>query len=222
MPQGTIVAVPSGSLIVSLATTREAVAACFSDGSLQCWGVAACGGTTPYLSGKKVTALTSNDHAFMALLEDGTPIAWGEGASSVLPSLPQGGSGLSLVSPFFKQTFHLFDELSGVVIINNTATTQGEWQYAEAWSEQWKTIPNIDSSMSGLALDATTRLRFVPAADFSGAVPPLIVKLLNATINVQDGELLNVSAPDPAAPYSTEAISLSTTVTESFWESLGK
>lgn len=219
MPQGMMVDLPRGQSMESLATTREAFAASFSDGTLHCWGIANCGGTTPYLFGKKVTALTSNDHAFLALTEDGTPVAWGEGASSILPSLPQDRQILSLVSPFFQTTFHFNDELSGVVVINNSVTTQGSWQYAEPWSEVWTTIPAVASSDSGFALNASTRIRFVPASDFSGAAPPLIVKLLDATMDVQNGTILNVTSPDPAAPYSVEAISLSTTVTKSFWES---
>ena len=220
MPAGKIVTLPQGKSITLLATTREAFAAGFEDGSLQCWGVADCGGTTPYLFGKKVTALTSNDHAFTALLEGGTLQVWGEGASSVLPSLPDGKITLGVVSPFLKQTLHLYDELSGIVVVNNAATTQGEWQYAEAWSDEWKTIPNVESPVEAFALDTTTRLRFLPAASFSGAAPQLIVKLLDATVAVYDGEVLDVTAPDPAAPYSATEIPLTTTITKSFWESI--
>ncbi|MBX9578182.1 MAG: hypothetical protein K2W97_06880 [Chthoniobacterales bacterium] len=220
MPAGKIVTLPQGKSISFLATTREAVAACFEDGSLQCWGVANCGGTTPYLFGKKVTALTSNAHAFTALLEDGTLQVWGEGVSSVLPSLPDGRMTLGVASPFLKPTLHLYDELSGIVVINNATTTQGQWQYAEAWSEEWKTIPNVESPVEAFALDATTRLRFLPASNFSGAAPQLIVKLLDAAVEVHDGEVLDVTASDPAAPYSTAEIPLTTTITKSFWESM--
>lgn len=205
---------------IDLAATREAVAVCFEDGSLQCWGVVDCGGTTPYLFGKKVTALTSNDHAFTALLDDGTLQVWGEGASSLLPSLPDGRTVLDVASPFLKQTLHLNDELSGIVVVNNATTTQGTWQYAEAWSEEWKTIPNVTSPAEAFAMDATTRVRFLPASDFSGAAPELIVKLLDATMEVHDGEVLDVTAPDPAAPYSATEIPLTTTITKSFWESI--
>lgn len=220
MPEGKTVALPQGKSIALLAATREAFAACFDDGSLQCWGVADCGGTTPYLFRKKVTALTSNDHAFTALLEDGTLHAWGEGTSSVLPSLPDGRTTLSVATPFLNPTLHLYDELSGIVVVNNAVTTQGEWQYAEAWSEEWKPIPNVKSPGEAFALDATTRVRFLPAADFSGAAPELIVKLLDATVEVHDGEVLDVTASDPAAPYSTTEIPLTTTITKSFWESI--
>ena len=220
MSSGKIVTLPQGKLISFLATTREAVAACFEDGSLQCWGVADCGGTTPYLFGKKVTALTSNDHAFTALLEDGTLQVWGEGASSVLPSLQDGRVILGVASPFLKSTLHLYDELSGIAVVNNATTTQGEWQYAEAWNEEWKTIPNVESPVEAFALDATTRIRFLPASDFSGAAPQLIVKLLDATVEVHDGEVLDVTEADPAAPYSATEIPLTTTITKSFWESI--
>jgi hypothetical protein len=220
MPSGKIVTLPQGKSISFLATTREAIAACFEDGTLQCWGVADCGGTTPYLFGKKVTALTSNDHAFTALLGDGTLQVWGEGTSSILPSLPEGRITLSVASPFLNQTLHLSDGLSGIAVVNNTTTTQGEWQYAEAWSEEWKTIPNVASPVEAFALDATTRVRFLPAAGFSGAPPQLIVKLLDDTAEVHDGEVLNVTAPDPAAPYSATEIPLTTTITKSFWESI--
>lgn len=220
MPAGKIVNLPQEKSITLLATTREAVAACFDDGSLQCWGVTDCGGTTPYLFGKKVTALTSNDHAFTALLDDGTLQVWGEGASSVLPSFPEGKKVLSMDSPFFKTTLHLHDALAGIVVVNNATTTQGEWQYAEAWSEEWKTIPRVASPAQGFTLDAATRIRFLPAVDFSGAPPELSVKLLDATAEVHDGTVLDVTAPDPTAPYSATEIPLTTAITKSFWETL--
>lgn len=220
MPEGKIVTLPQEKSIAFLATTREAFAACFEDGSLQCWGVADCGGTTPYLFGKKITAITSNDHAFTALLEDGTLQVWGEGASSVLPSLPEGRATLGLASPFLSPTLYLNDALSGIAIVNNTTTTQGEWQYAEAWSKEWKTIPPVESPAEAFTLDATTRIRFLPCPGFSGAPPQLIVKLLDVTIGVNDGNVMDVSPLNLQAPYSATEIPVTTSITKSFWESI--
>ena len=63
-------------------------------------------------------------------------------------------------------------------------------------------------------LESIACLRFLPAADFSGAPPPLVVKLLDNGVSPNNEGRVDVTMSDPIAPYSTEVIPLTTEVTE--------
>ncbi|MFZ4116801.1 MAG: hypothetical protein ACOYK6_08815 [Chthoniobacterales bacterium] len=79
--------------IVSIATTDDAYAACLDNGSIQCWGNAEQGGTTPLLpeyyiddsnswfgghyEELKVKSIAATRHSFAVILENGSVYSWG-------------------------------------------------------------------------------------------------------------------------------------------------
>ncbi|HEY1961534.1 MAG TPA: VCBS repeat-containing protein, partial [Rhizomicrobium sp.] len=67
----------------------------------------------------------------------------------------------------------------GVVIIQNTETTQGHWQYSDDGTT-WTNVGHPSAvDGSGLGLHADTELRFVPASGYSGAAPTLKAYLID-------------------------------------------
>lgn len=61
---------------------------------------------------------------------------------------------------------------AGIVIINDASTTEGSWQYSTDAGVDWYDIQPLGAS-TGLALDINALLRFLPATDYTGAVPQL-------------------------------------------------
>ncbi|BAQ62666.1 hemolysin-type calcium-binding region [Geminocystis sp. NIES-3708] len=76
--------------------------------------------------------------------------------------------------------------LSGLAVIGNTAnaTTEGAWQYSTNNGLNWFDIGNVNDSGNALVLSATTKIRFVPTANYNTnifVVPPLQVRALDNT-----------------------------------------
>jgi hypothetical protein len=113
------------------------------------------------------------------------------------------------------------DALAGIVIIGNTADpiTQGIWQYSSD-SVTWSNIGTVDDSGNGLVVKADSLLRFVPAADFSGAPSDLLMRGLDSsyagafsvTAGSETRETIDTSSPAPSSPYSTATSALKTSV----------
>lgn len=75
------------------------------------------------------------------------------------------------------------DAFGGLLIIGNAAgESQGLWQYSSDNGLTWSAIGEV-SAQAGLSLSAATRIRFLPAEDFSGVPGALTVRALdeNAT-----------------------------------------
>jgi len=103
--------------------------------------------------------------------------------------------------------------LGGVVIVGNAATAgEGVWQYKVSGGS-WQAIGTSMDSTSGLALAATTSIRFVPAQDYNGAPGALTV---HAADNAYVGgfstdttpNLIDVSAAGISAASKTLAITV--------------
>ncbi|MBW8860452.1 MAG: hypothetical protein JF570_12230, partial [Caulobacter sp.] len=102
------------------------------------------------------------------------------------------------------------DALAGVAITGNAASTQGVWQY---FNGAWTTIGSPSES-TALVLAAGTLLRFLPAANFNGAVPALTAYLIdNSGGAVTTGALLDVSVNGGQTRFSDVSIDLTTSIT---------
>ncbi|TFI56967.1 tandem-95 repeat protein, partial [Sphingomonas parva] len=102
--------------------------------------------------------------------------------------------------------------LAGIAIIGNDVSgTAGRWQY---WTgAAWQTIGAV-SDDSALGLPASTRIRFVPAADYHGDAPGLVVRLIDSSSGgVSLGTTLDVNPNGGATPYSAGTVVLTQTVT---------
>ncbi len=101
------------------------------------------------------------------------------------------------------------DSLIGVVIVGNDATpTQGKWQYSANNGMNWVDIPTSTSDSTALYLSSTdtttstNRIRFVPAAGFTGSPGQLTVRLVeNDQTFVVGGKVPDV--PNGAANATT-------------------
>lgn len=66
---------------------------------------------------------------------------------------------------------------AGIAIVNNAETTQGSWQWLNGGV--WTDIASGNIAATALLLAGSTQLRFLPAANFNGAVPALTVRLVD-------------------------------------------
>ena len=73
------------------------------------------------------------------------------------------------------------DTLGGLAIVGNSAdsATQGTWQYSTNGSN-WYAIGTVSDGAS-LMVSASTRIRFVPVADYNGTPPSLTVRALDSS-----------------------------------------
>jgi Ca2+-binding RTX toxin-like protein len=102
------------------------------------------------------------------------------------------------------------DTLAGVAITGNAASSQGVWQY---FSGSWTTIGSASES-SALILAAGTLIRFLPAANFNGAVPALTAYLIdNSGGAVTTGTTLDVSVNGGQTRFSDASLDLTTSIT---------
>jgi diphthamide synthase (EF-2-diphthine--ammonia ligase) len=161
------------------------------------------GGSTPYSAALTlgITVTATND----------APVASG---SATLASVaedtaaPAGASVSSLFTSHFTDPDS--DGLAGVAITGNAASTQGVWQY---FSGSWTTIGSPSES-SALVLAAGTLVRFLPAANFNGAVPALTAYLIdNSGGAVTTGTTLDVSVNGGQTRFSDASIDLTTSIT---------
>jgi len=76
------------------------------------------------------------------------------------------------------------DTLAGIAITQYTVLTgDGQWQYQPPGG-QWTPTDNTPMQLSdthALLLDTNTLIRFLPAADYTGTVPSLIIKALDSS-----------------------------------------
>ena len=86
---------------------------------------------------------------------------------------PAGATVLSLVSPIFSDVDG--DSLAGIAISANTANSaNGVWQYSVNGGVTWTAVGTV-SAESALLLNTTAKLRFVPAANWSGTPAGLAI-----------------------------------------------
>lgn len=117
------------------------------------------------------------------------------------------------------------DVLGGVVVVGNASKPeQGKWEYSVDGGDNWKEIGEV-SSDHGLVLDAATKLRFVPAADYAttGAEPTPGALTVHAIDSSYDDDYSDATGDiyldtttgfDPIGPISQGTAKLVTKVTE--------
>ncbi|MEM8671454.1 MAG: DUF4347 domain-containing protein [Planctomycetota bacterium] len=110
----------------------------------------------------------------------------------------------------------------GIVVVGNTtnAVTEGVWQYSSDVGANWFEIGSVDDAGNGLALSATSKIRFVPVSGFSGAPTSLVVRGLDdsyagAYSSTSAGEVrstVNTSSPSANTAFSSSSTTLATSV----------
>ncbi|TAN58007.1 MAG: DUF4347 domain-containing protein [Rhodospirillales bacterium] len=95
---------------------------------------------------------------------------------------PTGETIANLVGTVIFSDIDAASSLGGFAIIGNTAT-EGVWQYSTDGTT-WHAVGNVADGSTALALSATTKLRFVPAAGYAGTPPALSVRALDNTYAV--------------------------------------
>ena len=114
-------------------------------------------------------ATTANSVTFMVLGTNDAPVL----AAAILAAVDEDTSNPAgrTVSEIFGGGFQDVDDnssLAGIAVVGNNATPdQGVWQYMSPFSGTWEDIGTVSES-EAIALNATAKLRFVPAQDFNG------------------------------------------------------
>src|SRR6185312_5336846 len=112
--------------------------------------------------------------------------------------------------------------LAGIAVAGNTAnpSTQGVWQYSVNGGSLWIDIGTV-SAAAALALSADTLLRFLPAHNFYGDPPPLLVYGID---NSYTGSFTNGiaqididAAGGGASPVSATPVEITTSVGADVW-----
>ena len=114
------------------------------------------------------------------------------------------------------------DSFWGVAITNlSVNSAQGEWQYSTDGGTTWAAIGSRTDA-NALLLDATAKVRFVPAADFFGTPAALKVSLVETNNNgdttattgsLTSGQTVSTATNDSSSRYSAAMVTLSTSVT---------
>jgi predicted outer membrane repeat protein len=199
--------------------------------------------TNPALDASSPTALTADARGTAYV--DQTGVADGNGAiadlgafelASVINVAPALGTGTlaavledtaspggQTVATIFSGQFadaNVGDTLAGIVVVGNTANlaTQGAWQYSTDGGTSWFGIGAVNDVTLGLVLDDTTRIRFVPVANFNGVPTALSVRALDSSYGggLTSGATrvtLDTSAPGGSTPIATSTTALSTSIT---------
>ena len=109
--------------------------------------------------------------------------------------------------------------LAGVVVTANNATAiEGVWQYSTDAGTTWFAIGTVGTVTNGLALSASTLLRFSPALNYFGTPTALSVHGLDDTYagsftNGATRIVLNTSSNGASSAISSSTASISTQVT---------
>jgi len=105
--------------------------------------------------------------------------------------------------------------LGGLIVTSNTASslTQGKWQYSTDSGSNWFDILSVIDT-SGLALSASSYLRFVPISNFNGTPPNLRMYLTDNAYEggYSSGSLRNTEAVISTSGVSTNSVQLSNNV----------
>ena len=109
---------------------------------------------------------------------------------------PPGATVTSLFTPSFSDTVDtqqtginptgsLANTLAGVAIVGNTTPpSEGTWRYSTDGGTTWTPIPTTVSDSNAIILSASTKIDFLPVANFNGAPPPLTARLIDSSTDV--------------------------------------
>ncbi|PJC71124.1 MAG: hypothetical protein CO017_01675, partial [Zetaproteobacteria bacterium CG_4_8_14_3_um_filter_59_5] len=105
--------------------------------------------------------------------------------------------------------------LGGIAVVGNTANagTEGVWEYSSDGTN-WQAIGTVADGATARALASTTKLRFVPVANFNGTPTGLTVRALDDTyvagFTTWDGTTETVVNVDTTTPGGATAIASAT------------
>ncbi|TSA44002.1 hypothetical protein D4R49_01070, partial [bacterium] len=128
-------------------------------------------------------------------------------SASAVPSVLPGDT----VAALFRSNFIDVngDSLAGVAIVDNAAApAQGAWQYSTTSGASWSDVPISPSAAAALMLDASAKLRFVPAKDFKGQPGSLSARLIDSSFgtipsNAQQALITSTAISDGTVALTT-------------------
>jgi hypothetical protein len=132
------------------------------------------GGATP------LAADAATIHSFIHPVND-APLL-GDGALTDIVVNAPSPIGAS-IADIFSEEFYDDDAdavFSGVAVAGDSTDAEGQWQYSTDDGSQWFPVDSVSIS-DALLLDSSSRLRFVPSADFIGNVPLLTLYAVDDT-----------------------------------------
>ena len=138
---------------------------------------------------------------------------------AVLESIPEdtieppGATVASLFTATFSDPDSAF---AGIAITGDATATEGSWRYSTDGGAGWLPIGTVTES-SALVVDTAAMLRFVPQADYFGAVPRLTVLAIDDSytglFSSASGPVsVDVSSPAADAPFASVASDLTSRV----------
>lgn len=224
-----------------LVANHAAFSATVNDGSLLAWGSYRYGGNlwqedisgnqhgvgvkllAKFISptgGANVLSLVSNGSAFAAVTDVGSLLKWGASSfgggnsEEIQPKdLPEHQKLMMIASPLKKDVYHDQDELAGLAIVSNVASSeQGKWQFLFPSTNEWITIPKDLSETKALTLSSEVKLRFLPAPDFIGDADPLSIKLLDVKAKIVTGAFIDTTLETYSDSCSVNTVDLKTTI----------
>jgi hypothetical protein len=141
------------------------------------------------------------------------PVLSGAGA---MPSILEDAStnGGMLVSDLIAG--HVWDvdpQARGGIAVTSSTSAGGSWQYSQDGGAHWSDFGNVsDSAARLLAANATTRVRFVPAADWNGTAGGLQFRAWDQTQGTSGLATADVRSNGGATAFSAAAATASLTV----------
>jgi hypothetical protein len=94
------------------------------------------------------------------------------------PASPPGAAISSLAGLIFADV-DTSATLAGVAVVGNTLGSQGVWQYSTNSGTNWFAIGDVNDTTGALVLSVSTRVRFLPVANFNGTPTALTVRALD-------------------------------------------
>lgn len=153
-------------------------------------------------------ATQSNTMALnVTAVNDASSLSGGVQINSILEDVASASNGGQTIASLFSPLFTDVDNgntLGGVVVVGNTASNQGDWQYSTDSGANWYAIGSV-SATQGLLLSQSTLVRFAPAQDWNGTPPSLTVYGVDQTragIPATSGGTQSLFNPSAAAADS--------------------
>jgi hypothetical protein len=104
------------------------------------------------------------------------------------------------------------DAFAGIAVTANGSGATGQWQYFNG--AIWVNI-GAASTSAAVLLDASTAIRFNPAAGFTGAAATLVAHLVDSSAGaIVSGALANLTVDGGTTPHSADTVALSQQVVD--------
>ncbi|HYC46138.1 MAG TPA: cadherin-like domain-containing protein, partial [Burkholderiales bacterium] len=130
-----------------------------------------------------------------------------------------------VISTIFSGQFADIDagaSFSGIAVVGNAANagTEGTWQYSSNGGTNWFAVGAVSDGATALAVSSASRIRFVPAADYNGTPPALVLRGLDntyaggfsSTAGAETRITVNTSVNGGSTAIAAATANLSTTI----------